>query len=171
MNSSFFVWHLAAIAMAAVALWSMRHELNEKPASRLGWAIAPVLAVAVAAVLLFVSPGKRSKLWTIAILGGLAAGLAMGMNLKVDTDFERRLVRLHRAWDGVAAATLLLLLAVARLVTSDLMVRPSGRFGLLGAAAAFLAAYLACRALTLLVYTARKATHLDMIRGVKPPSE
>lgn len=166
--SAFFVWHLAAVATAALALWSLRHEIGATPASRLDWALPAALAVAVAAVLLFVSPGKRSELWTIAIMGGMAIGLGVGLLLRVDTDFERKLVRVHRTWDGVAVATLLLLLAVARFVTSDLMARASGRYSVLGAVAAFLAAYLVGRVITVRYYTARKAIHLDMVRGVKP---
>ena len=166
--SAFFVWHLAAIVAAAAALWSLRHEITEKAASRLEWALPPALAVAVAGVLLFVSPGKRSELWTIAIMGGMAIGLGAGLLLRVDTDFERKLVRVHRTWDGVAVALLLLLLALARFVTSDLMARTSGRYGVLGAIAAFLAAYLVGRVVTVRYYTAPKAIHLDMVRGVKP---
>lgn len=165
------VWHLAAMAMAAIALLSLRHEFTETAATRLRWAVGPALAVAVAAVLLFVSPGKRSELWTVAILAGLAAGIARGTALRADTDFERRLVRIHRAWDGIAAAALLLVLALARFVTSDVMVRQSGKFGVLGAAAAFLAAFLAARVLALHWYTAPRSTHLDMVRGQKPPGD
>ena len=57
------------------------------------------------------------------------------------------------------------LLALARVVTSDLMDRQSGNFGVLGAAAAFLAAYLVGRGITLHFYTARRSLHLDMVRG------
>ena len=170
MNSTFIVWHIAAMLMAAAALWSLRHELRETPASRFEWALPPALAVAVAGVLLFVSPGKRSELWTIAIMGGMAIGLGAGLLLKVDTDFERKLVRVLRTWDGVAVASALLLLALARFVTSDLMGRTSGRYGVLGAIAAFLAAYLVGRVITVRYYTAPKAIHLDMVRGVKPPN-
>ncbi|MCX6021694.1 MAG: hypothetical protein NTZ05_08180, partial [Chloroflexi bacterium] len=145
---------LAAVAMAAIALVSLRHELTAKAASRLEWALPPLLAVAVAGVLLFVSPGKRSELWTIAIMAGMAIGLGAGLLLKVDTDFERKLVRVHRTWDGVAVAALLLLLALARFVTSDLMGRTSGRYGVLGAIAAFLAAYLLGRIITVRYWTA-----------------
>ena len=60
------------------------------------------------------------------------------------------------------------MLALARLVTSSLMTRPSGRFGVLGAAAAFLAAYLAARYLIAIVFKADKAIHLDMIEGNNP---
>lgn len=169
MKSAFFVWHLSAVVVALIALWSLRHEITAKPVTRLEWAIPPLLAVAVAGVLLFVSPGKRMELWTIAIMAGMAVGLAAGTLLKVDPDFERSLVRVHRTWDGVGVATLLLLLALARFVTSDLMGRTSGRFGVLGGAAGFLAAYLVGRVITTLFYTAPRSTHLDMARGVKPP--
>ena len=165
------VSHLTVVLLAAVALWSMRHELTEKAVTRLGWALPPALAVVVAAVLLFVSPGKRVELWIIAILAGLAMGLAAGGILKVNKDFERKLMRVRRTWDGVGAAALLLLLALARLVTSDLMARPSGKFGLLGAAAAFLAVYLSARVISLHYLGAPKTIHLDMVRGEKPKTD
>jgi membrane protein CcdC involved in cytochrome C biogenesis len=162
------VLHLFAVVLAAVCLWSMRHEITEKPATSFGWALPPFLAVVIAAILLFVSPGKRFELWTVAILIGMAMGLGAGVILKVDKDFERNLVRVLRTWDGVGAASVLLLLAVARFVTSDLMIRQSGKFGVLGAAAAFLAAFLAGRVVTLSYYTAPKAIHLDMTLGQRP---
>ena len=168
-NSPFLIWHLAAVAMAAFALLSLRHEITGKAASRLEWALPPLLALAVGGVLLFVSPGKRSELWTIAIMAGMAIGLGAGLLLKVDTDFERKLVRVHRTWDGVGAAALLLALALTRFITSDVMARPSGRYGVLGAIAALLAAYLVGRVVTVRYYTAPKAIHLDMVRGVRPP--
>jgi len=161
----FLLSHLSAVLLAALALWSMRHELTERAATRLEWALPPVLAVVVAAVLLIVSPGKRFELWTVGIVAGLAIGLVMGTALEAIKDFARGLVRVNRTWDGLAAAALLLLVALARVVTSDLMDRPSGKFGVLGAAAAFLAAYLTGRCITLHLYTAPKSIHLDMIRG------
>ncbi len=163
--------HFAAVLLAAVTLWSMRHELSEKPATRLGWALPPVLAVAVALILLIVSPGKRWELWTVAIVSGLIFGLGAGVILKVDKDFERKLVRVQRAWDGVGAATLLLLLAVARFVTSDLMLRHSQKFGVLGAIAGFLACFLCGRVITLRYYTAPRSIHLDMTRGQRPRTD
>ncbi len=165
------VLHVLAALSAAGTLWLMRHEITEKPATRLGWALPPVLAVIAGGVLLFVSPGKRFELWTVAIAVGLAAGLGAGVILKVDKDFERKLVRVQRAWDGVGAAALLLLLALARLVTSDLMARQSGRYGVLGAAAAFLAAYLVGRVITVRYYTAPRSIHLDMTKGQRPRTD
>ena len=159
------VAHLAAVLVAVVTLWSMRHEYTEKATPSLKWAIPPALAVVVAAILLIVSPGKRFELWTVGIAAGFAIGLVMGTTPRAIKDFARGLVRIDRAWDGVGAAALLLLLALARVVTSDLMDRPSGNFGVLGAAAAFLAAYLTGRFVTLQFYTARKSIHLDMVQG------
>ena len=74
-------------------------------------------------------------------------------------------MRVKRTWDGTIAAALLLLLALLRFVTTELLARPSGGYGVLGAAAAFLAAYLSGRVITLLFYNAPKTIHLDMIRG------
>ena len=159
------VLHRAAVLLAALALWSMRHELTERAATRLEWALAPAFAIVAAAILLIVSPGKRFEFWTLGIAAGLAIGLVMGTTLKVIKDFARQLVRANRTWDGVIAAALLLLLALARIVTSDVMDRAHGKFGVLGAAAAFLAAYLTGRAITLHFYTAPKSIHLDMVRG------
>jgi hypothetical protein len=59
-------------------------------------------------------------------------------------------------------------LTIARFVTSNLMDRQSGKFGVLGAAAAFLAAYLAARYLVARFYKIPRAIHLDMIRGKDP---
>jgi membrane protein CcdC involved in cytochrome C biogenesis len=165
MKTVFLTFHLAAVLLAAIALWSMRHELSERAASRLQWLLPPALAVVVAAMLLFVSPGKRFELWAVAIVGGLAIGLGMGTVLKVNMDLALKLVRVHRTWDGVGAAALLLLLTLARLVTSDLMARQSGKFGVLGASAAFLAAYLSGRVITLCYFAGPRTIHLDMVRG------
>jgi hypothetical protein len=157
--------HLAAVLLAVLTLWSMRHEYTEKATPSPRCAIPPSLAVVVAAILLIVSPGKRFELWTVGIAAGFAIGLAMGTTPRAIKDHARGLVRIDRAWDGLGAAALLLLLTLARVVTSDLMDRPSGNFGVLGAAAAFLAAYLVGRGITLHFYTARRSLHLDMVRG------
>lgn len=159
---SLIYFHLVAIVLAAVSLWSLRRERAERPAGGAGWAGPPALAIVVAAILLIVSPGKRVELWVIAIVVGLAAGLGAGLMLGAVKDYERRVVRVQRTWDGVGAAGLLLFLTLARIVTSDFMNRPSGKFGVLGAAAAFLAAYLGGRALTIWFYTAPRSIHLDM---------
>jgi hypothetical protein len=168
MNSVAPILHISAVLLAALALWSMRHEFTENAVARREWAFGPVLAVVVAAVLLIVSPGKRFELWAAAIVVGLGLGAGAGMMLKVNQDFGQLLVRVPRTWDGVGAATLLLLLALARFVTSDLMARPSGKFGVLGAAAAFLAAYLASRYIIVRFHKAPKSIHLDMLRGRNP---
>ena len=110
--------------------------------------VTPALAIVVAAILLIVSPGKRYELWVAAIIVGLPVGAFAGLWLKVNRDYGQSLVRVARAWDGAGAATLLLLLTLARIVTSQMMVRESGRFGVLGASAVFLAAYLVGRAST-----------------------
>ena len=159
------VFHLAAVLLAALALWSMRHELHERATGHLVWAVPPALAIVVAAILLIVSPGKRFELWAIGIVAGLAIGLGAGVILKVNMDFERKLVRVHRTWDGVIATAALLLVALARVVTSDLMTRPSGKFGVLGAAAAFLAVYIGGRAISMYFYNAPRTIHLDMVPG------
>ena len=168
MKSAFFIAHLSTILLAACALWSMRHEVTERAATRLEWAIGPVLAVIVAAILLIVSPGKRFELWAAAIVVGLGLGAGAGALLKVNQDFGRLVIRVARAWDGAGAAALLLLAAIARFVTSELMNRPSGKFGVLGAGAAFLAAFLAARFIVVRFYKAPRAIHLDMARGENP---
>jgi ABC-type polysaccharide transport system permease subunit len=165
MKTVLLAYHLAAVLLAAIALWSMRHEFNERATTRLAWAVPPALAVVVAAVLLIVSPGKRFELWAVGIVAGLAIGMGAGVILKVNKDFERKLVRVHRTWDGIGAAALLLLAALARIVSSDVVTRQSGKFGVLGAAAAFLAAYLSGRAIAMYFYTAPRTIHLDMVYG------
>jgi hypothetical protein len=165
MQTILLVAHLAAVLLAALALWSMRHELSEAAANRFEWLLPPALAVATATVLLIVSPGKRFELWVIAIALGFAIGLGAGMLPTAIKDFSLELVRIKRTWDGMIAAGLLLLLALARFVTTDLMARQSGGYGVLGAAAAFLAAYLSGRVITLLFYNAPRTIHLDMVRG------
>ena len=161
------LYHSTAVVLAAIGLWLMRHELTEIAAGRLAWALPPLFAIIVAAILLLVSPGKRFELWLIAIGVGLVGGLAMGMTLQGAKDFGNNLVRVYRAWDGVGAATALILLALVRLVTSDLTGRQSGGYGVLGALAALLAAYLVGRLITFQFYTAPRTIHLDMFRGQK----
>ncbi|TAJ37789.1 MAG: hypothetical protein EPO55_17670 [Reyranella sp.] len=162
------VFNLAAMLLAALALWSIRHELTEKATMPLAWTITPALAIVVAAILLIVSPGKRFELWVLAIVIGLGLGALMGLTLKLNRDFGLGLIRVPRTWDGAAAAALLLLLALARLVTSNLMNRQSGKFGVLGAAAAFLAAYLVARYIVARFYKSPRAIHLDMRLGENP---
>jgi len=161
MKNLFFL-HILVVLMAVVCLWKMRRELVERPAGPMGWTAPSVLAILVAAALLIVSPGKRFELWVVAIVLGLAAGIGMGMILKATKDYERNLVKVQRTIDGFGAAALLLLLAIGRLVTSDLMTRQSGKFGVLGASASFLAAYLFARAIAIWFYTAPRTIHLDM---------
>jgi hypothetical protein len=163
-----FLFQLAAALLAAFALWSIRHEINERATTRLTWAVTPALAIVVAAILLIVSPGKRYELWVAAIIVGLPVGAVAGLLLKVNRDYGQGLVRVARAWDGTGAATLLLLLTLARMVTSQMMVRESGRFGVLGASAVFLAAYLAGRYLVARFYKSPRAIHLDMRLGKNP---
>ncbi len=161
-------FHLAAVLLAALALWSIHHEYNERAATRLAWAATPALAIVVAAILLIVSPGKRYELWVAAILIGLLIGALAGLFLRINRDYGQQLLRVPRTWDGAAAASLLLLLTLARIVTSHLMNRQSGKFGVLGAAAAFLAAYLTGRYLVARFYKAPRAIHLDMTLGKNP---
>ena len=103
---------LAAVVLAALALWSIRHELSEKPTTRIAWAVTPALAIVVAVTLLIVSPGKRYELWVAAIVIGLALGAIAGATLKINQDFGKRLIRVPRTWDGAGAAALLLLLSL-----------------------------------------------------------
>jgi len=154
--------HIVVVVLAVACLWSLRHELVERPASGPGFARPVVLAILVAAALLIVSPGKRFELWAIAIVVGLSMGLGMGVILTAVKDYERRMVKVQRTIDGFGASALLLLLAIARLISSDLVTRQSGKFGLLGAAASFLAAYITGRAITIWWYTAPQTIHLDM---------
>ena len=101
MKTTFLVAHLGAVLLAALALWSMRHELSEKAANRFEWMLPPMLAVVVAAVLLIVSPGKRFELWTLAIAAGLVIGLVAGMVLRVVKDFAQNLVRVRAEFERV----------------------------------------------------------------------
>ena len=57
---SLLILHVTAAVLAAIALWSMRHELTEKATSRFGWAAPPLLAVIVAVILLYVSQIGRA---------------------------------------------------------------------------------------------------------------
>ena len=164
MKSLTLVLHLLAIVTAAGCLWSMRHELTKRPTNRMGFAIPPLLAVVTALLLMGVSLGKRLDFWLLTVLAGFVVGIGAGMILKVDKDFERRLVRVWRTYDGVAAGGLLLLLAIARFATTDVMGRVSQGFGVLAGTAAFLAAFLVGRVVSLRYWTARKAIHLDMKR-------
>lgn len=161
------VAHLAAVLLAVLALCSLRHEMRETAVNLLDRSLPALFAILAAAVLLIVSPGKRFELWLVCIVVGLVGGLAMGMTLRGAKDFGNNLVRVYRAWDGVAAAAALILLAVVRLVTSDFTGRQSGGYGVLGALAALLAAYLLGRLITFQLYTAPRTIHLDMVRGQK----
>ena len=162
------VVQLAAMALAAFALWSIRHELAGTAAPLLAWAIPPALAFAVMALLLFVSPGKRFELWAVAFVIGLVPGAVAGWLLKINRDTGKQLMRVPRTWDGAAAAAALLALTIARFVTTNLMDRPSGKFGVLGAAAIILAAFLVGRWLVARYYKFPNAIHLDMRAGQDP---
>ncbi len=159
--------HVVAVLIAALALWSLRHELTERAVNVFDRVLPAIFAILAATVLLIVSPGKRFELWLIAIGVGLVTGSAMGMTLRGAKDFGNNLVRVYRAWDGVGAASALVLLALIRLVTSDFTGRQSGGYGVLGALAALFAAYLAGRIISFQVYTAPRTIHLDMFRGQK----
>ena len=167
-TSALFIAHLAAVLLAALALWSMRYEFTGKAATRLDWWFPTTFAVLAAAVLLIVSPGKRVELWGAAIAGGLLVGAAAGALLKVNQDHGRQLIRVPPVWDGAGAAALLLLLALIRFVTSSLMGRQSGGFGVLAGGATFLAAYIAARFIVVRFYKASRSIHVDMARGQDP---
>ncbi|HTR85259.1 MAG TPA: hypothetical protein VMI56_12330 [Reyranella sp.] len=160
-----FASHLAAVLLSAFALWSMRHEISERATTRFFWALPVLSAAAAAAILLVVSPGRRPELWIVAIGLGFAAGLGAGLALTPIKDFARKLVLIHRTWDGVAVTLGLLVVALTRLVTTDFMGRQSHGFGVLGGVGAFLAAYLVGRLTTLQLYSAPKSIHLDMVEG------
>jgi len=163
-----FMAHVAAVLLAALALWSMRLEIGGKAATRLEWLLPAVFAVLCAVVLLVVSPGKRPELWLAAIVGGLVVGAGVGAILKVNQDHGRELIRIPPTWDGAAAAALLLLLALVRFVSSSLMGRQSSGFGVLAAAATVLSAYIAARYVVVRFYKAPRSIHLDMTRGRDP---
>jgi hypothetical protein len=168
MTSVLFVAHLAAVLLAALALWSMRNEIGGKAATRFEWLLPPVFAVLAAVVLLVVSPGKRPELWLAVIVAGLAVGAGVGAILKVNQDHGRELIRVPPTWDGAGAAALLLLLALVRFVSSSLMGRQSSGFGVLAAAATFAATYIAARYVVVRFYKAPRSIHLDMTRGRDP---
>ncbi len=168
MTSVLFIAHLAAVLLAALALWSIRFEAGGRAATRLEWAAPATLAVLAALVLLVVSPGKRFELWGTAIVGGLLVGAVAGMLLKVNQDHGRGLIRVPPAWDGVGAAAVLLMLALARFVSSSLIGRQSGGFGVLAGAATFLAAYIAARFIVVRFYKTPRSIHIDMERGRNP---
>jgi hypothetical protein len=149
MTSVLLISHLAAVLLAALALWTMRFEFGGNAASRLEWAAPAAFAVLAAVVLLVVSAGKRFELWAAVIVG-------------------RQLIRVPPAWDGGGAAALLLLLALLRFVTSSLMGRQSSGFGVLAAGATFLAAFLAARYIVVRFYKAPRSIHLDMTHGRDP---
>jgi hypothetical protein len=165
--TALFVLHVIALLLAALALWSMRHELSERATTLRDWMVPVMLSAASAGVLLLVSPGKRPELWILFIAAGLAVGAGAGIILTPIKDFARNLVLVRRTWDGIAVAALLLLLTLIRLVTTDLTGRQSTGHGVLGGLAASLAAYQLGRVLVLHLYTARKSIHLDMVRGQK----
>ena len=63
---------------------------------------------------------------------------------------------------------MLLLLALVRFVSSSLLGRQSGGFGVLAAGATFLAAFIAARFIVVRFYKAPKSIHLDMTHGRDP---
>ncbi len=168
MKTFSLVANLLAVGLAGFALWSIRHELTERATSRIAWVVTPALAVVVAAILLIVSPGKRYELWVAAVIIGLLLGALAGALMRINQDVGLQLLRVPRTWDGAGAAGLLLLLTIARVITSNLMDRPSGKFGVLGAAAAFLAAYLAARYVIARIFKIPRSIHLDMVKGRNP---
>lgn len=159
---------LVAVLLAVLALWSIRHEIAGSAQPLLSWAVPPALAFAVMLLLLLVSPGKRYELWLAAFLVGLAPGAFAGWLLKLNRDTGKQLMRVPRTWDGAAAAAALLVLTIARFVTTNLMDRQSGKFGVLGAAAIILTAYLVGRWLVARFYKFPNAIHLDMHPGKDP---
>jgi hypothetical protein len=169
MTSVLLISHLAAVLLAALALWTMRLEFGGKAATRLEWAAPAAFAVLAAVVLLVVSAGKRFELWAAVIVVGLLLGTGAVMLKKVNQDHGRQLIRVPPAWDGGGAAALLLLLALLRFVTSSLMGRQSSGFGVLAAGATFLAAFLAARYIVVRFYKAPRSIHLDMTHGRDPP--
>ena len=112
--SVLFISHLVAVLLAGLALWTIRFEFGGKAATRREWAAPAAFAVLAATVLLVVSAGKRFELWAAVIVIGLVAGAVAGALKKVNQDHGRLLIRVPPAWDGCAAAALLLVLALLR---------------------------------------------------------
>ena len=164
MKSVVLLYQLAAVMLAARGLYSIRHELSEKATMRLAWVATPALAIAVAAVLLIVSPVQRIEFWILALAVGFFLGALAGSLLKINQDVGQQLLRVARTWDGAIAAALLLLLALVRLVISP---KP-GELGFGAGIAAFLAAYLTGRYIIARFYKVPRAIHLDMVRGRNP---
>ncbi len=160
------VAHLSAVLPAAVALWSMRHELSETARQSVRVAASSGIRsgnrggaadrVAGQAVRI-VGDRDRPRLRDRTRRGNVADG-HQGLFARVGAH------KAHLGWHA-GRGTAPLAGADARFVSTELMGRQSGGYGVLGAAAAFLAAYLAGRVITLLFYNAPRTIHLDMVRG------
>ena len=91
--------------------------------------------------------------------------MVLGMMNNLERDTGHDLLRIRRSWDGAGAAFVLLLLALTRFLSSDVFQRHSAGFGVLGALAALLAAYLTARLIMLKAVARWRAAYANMERG------
>ncbi len=154
--------YLLAIVLAVLCLLSLRFELAKRPATPIELTRPALYAAASALLTMAAAPVWRFELWAVTLLAGLIAGGAAALTLRVDTDFERNLVRVWKTRDGIAAATILVALGVASLIFAQLLGRQPRSLGVIAAGSVFIGAYFAGRLTVLRKYVARRAIHLDM---------
>ena len=163
MTSSLNLVTVLTVIVAAGCLWSIVPQSEGRALKLWRLAVPPFLA-AVAAVVLLAGSHQSLALdaaWAAAAIVGAGAGTARGRTVPVETDQMWGLVRPQRTRDGVGAAILLLLLAVADFASPflDPADAPAQRY--LAVGAALCAGFLGGRGWTMGARAAR-ASHVDL---------
>jgi hypothetical protein len=155
--------NVLTVALALLCSWTMSPQARGGVVRIWRLAVPPCFAAVEALVLLagvFEATWAHDAEWLAGLLLGAAIGHLRGWRLAVAVDRTHGLVQLPRTNDGRLAALALIVLSgidFASAYLADPIVEPQH----VAAAAAFLAGYIGCRALSLVVGSTR-APHVEL---------
>ena len=149
--------NVLTVLFAVLCLWIIVPQARGGAVKLWRLAVPPILATVQAVVLLagdFDATLAHDAEWVAAAILGAAFGRMRGWTLPIDVDGARDLVRLRPSIDAHLAALGLVVLAAVDFISAGLeqAVLPTEH---VAAAAAFLAGYIGCRALSITVRARR----------------
>jgi hypothetical protein len=149
--------NVLTVIFALLCLWIVIPQARGGTVKLWRLSMPPILATVQAVVLLagdFDASLMHDAEWVVAAILGAAFGRMRGWTLPIDVDHTHDLIRLRPSVDAHVAALGLVILAAIDSTSASLeeAVLPTEH---VAAAAAFLAGYLGCRALSIMVRARR----------------